>query len=151
MTVRNSATWDINDTMKSDWNFDTIKSMGAMGTFRGSVKELNVPAGMILEDGESDDEQDSINTGGATKGSDPLVGPPLGMNSEASHSTIMIKSPPRISTNIDVINEEDGTCNSISNENQILKSIAPLPQVTPLLIRVLFAVQGVHPMRQGHR
>ncbi|TFK28741.1 STE/STE20/YSK protein kinase [Coprinopsis marcescibilis] len=91
-TVRSAATWDANDTMKSDWNFDTVKSLGAMGTFRGSVKDLGMPPNMIPEE-ESDDGEDSIDTGAATKGSDPLSAS-IGINAHASHSTVLIKNPP---------------------------------------------------------
>ncbi|KAF8076385.1 Ste20-like serine/threonine kinase [Lyophyllum atratum] len=81
-SVRNSQAWD---TMRSDWNFDTIKS-SAMGTFRTMAKDLEMPVDMIPDEDEMSDEEGhgSIDTGGATKGSDPLVG---------AHSTVIIKSP----------------------------------------------------------
>ncbi|KAJ2931750.1 hypothetical protein H1R20_g5373, partial [Candolleomyces eurysporus] len=88
-TVKSTATWDMNDTVRSDWNFDTVKSIAAMGTFRGSAKDLLMPPGMIPEESDDfDDTDDSIDTGVATKGSDPLLS-----NSQASHSTVIIKSP----------------------------------------------------------
>lgn len=94
-TVRSHATWDVNDTMRSDWNFDTVKSMAAMGTFRGSIKDLGMPPGMIPEDGEeSDDGEASVDTGLATKGSDPIHHH-LGTHPEAAESnTVVIKSLP---------------------------------------------------------
>ncbi|EAU84785.2 STE/STE20/YSK protein kinase [Coprinopsis cinerea okayama7 len=101
-TIRNTATWDMNDTIRSDWNFDTVKSMGAMGTFRGSVKDLGMPTGMILEADESDDGETSIDTGAATKGSDPLLS-----NSQAAHSTVMIKNPPPHLAESDDIADDD--------------------------------------------
>lgn len=79
----------MNDTVRSDWNFDTVKSMAALGTFRGSAKDLMMPPGMIPEESDDfDDTDDSIDTGVATKGSDPILS-----NSQASHSTVIIKSP----------------------------------------------------------
>lgn len=88
-TVKNTATWDVNDTMRSEWNFDTVKSISAMGTFRGSAKDLMMPPGMIPEEDDyDDDDEQTIDTGAATKGSDPLLS-----NSEASHSTVIIKAP----------------------------------------------------------
>lgn len=94
-SVRSNGTWDINDTMKSDWNFDTVKSVAALGTFRGTVSDLSLPPGMIAEDDESFDvdEEDSMDTGAATRGSEPTQINGLGMSIEAAHSTMVIKSP----------------------------------------------------------
>lgn len=92
-SVRNSVAWD-DGTMRSDWNFDTIKSTSAMGTFRSMAKDLVMPPGMELdeEDEDNDDEAyGSIDTSGATKGSVPLTAGGLGMNSQAAHSTVIIK------------------------------------------------------------
>ncbi|KAF5387828.1 hypothetical protein D9615_000411 [Tricholomella constricta] len=91
-SVRQSQVWD---TMRSDWNFDTIKTSSAMGTFRTMAKDLDMPMGMVPDEDElSDDEgHGSIDTGAATKGSDPLTSGRLGMNSQAAHSTVIIKSP----------------------------------------------------------
>ncbi|KAF9009043.1 kinase-like domain-containing protein [Cyathus striatus] len=38
-TVRNNMSWDANNTMRSEWNFDTMKT-SAMGTFRSMANEL---------------------------------------------------------------------------------------------------------------
>ncbi|KAJ7228647.1 kinase-like domain-containing protein [Mycena pura] len=82
--------WEMNGTMRSDWNFDTIKSVSAMGTFRSMAKDLTMPPGMELD--ENDENSDceegyaSVDTGGATKGSDPI-----GMNAQATHSTVVIR------------------------------------------------------------
>jgi serine/threonine-protein kinase 24/25/MST4 len=97
-SVRSNATWDANDTMRSDWNFDTVKSMAAMGTFRATINDLNPPNGMIFEDDEEfyetdGHDQDSFDTDAATKGSDAIPTPSLGMNADASHSTMVIKNP----------------------------------------------------------
>ncbi|KAG5652433.1 hypothetical protein H0H81_005029 [Sphagnurus paluster] len=90
-SVRQSQAWD---TMRSDWNFDTVKSSSAMGTFRTMARDLDMPMGMVPdEDYVSDDEgHGSIDTGAATKGSDPLVGSGLGTNPRPAHSTVIIKS-----------------------------------------------------------
>jgi serine/threonine-protein kinase 24/25/MST4 len=80
--------------MRSDWNFDTIKTVSALGTFRGTINDLSLPPGMVAEDDESFDDvdgQNSIDTGAATKGSDPILVNGLGMNPGASHSTIIVK------------------------------------------------------------
>lgn len=91
-TVKNT-TWDGNDSMRSDWNFDTVKSISAMGTFRGSARDLLMPPGMIPEEDDFDDTDESIDTGGATQGSDPLTSSGIGSNSHAAHSTVIIKAP----------------------------------------------------------
>ncbi|KAJ6599067.1 kinase-like domain-containing protein [Mycena vulgaris] len=87
--------WDTNGTMRSDWNFDTIKSVSAMGTFRSMAKDLAMPPGMELdEDDEGSDYEEghaSVDTGGATKGSDPIH---IGMHSQGAHSTVIIRPPP---------------------------------------------------------
>ncbi|KAJ7700091.1 STE/STE20/YSK protein kinase [Mycena rosella] len=90
--------WETNGTMRSDWNFDTVKSVSAMGTFRSMAKDLAMPPGMELdEDDEGSDYEEghaSVDTGGATKGSDPIhIGSALGMNSQAAHSTVIIRPP----------------------------------------------------------
>ena len=82
--------------MRSDWNFDTIKTVSALGTFRGTINDLSLPPGMVAEDDESFDGvdgQDSIDTDAATKGSDPISVNGLGMYPGASHSTIIVKPP----------------------------------------------------------
>ncbi|KAL0949993.1 hypothetical protein HGRIS_010004 [Hohenbuehelia grisea] len=95
-TVRNSMAWDTNASIRSDWNFETIKSMSAMGTFRSMAKDLApMPPGMIPDEEDeyqSDGGNASVDTAAATKGSDPLVNG-LGMNSQAAHSTVIIRPP----------------------------------------------------------
>ncbi|KAF8897533.1 kinase-like domain-containing protein [Infundibulicybe gibba] len=93
-TVRNSLAWDGNASMRSDWNFDTIKSSSAMGTFRSMVKDLPTPNGMELDEesiSDIDDNTGSFDTNGATQGSDPTMGVALGLNADAIHSTVIIK------------------------------------------------------------
>ncbi|KAJ7591006.1 Ste20-like serine/threonine kinase [Mycena floridula] len=86
-TVRSLA-WDATGTMRSDWNFDTVRSTtSAMGTFRSMARDLTYF--------EEEDEA-SVNTGGATKGSDPIGGSVLGSNSLAAHSTVSEKDIPTL-------------------------------------------------------
>ncbi|KAF8165346.1 STE STE20 YSK protein kinase [Crassisporium funariophilum] len=96
-TVKSHATWDTNNTMRSDWNFDTIKTVSALGSFRGTVNDLSLPPGMVAEDDDEymddSDTQESMDTGAATKGSDPIMHGGLGMNPDAAHSTVIIKPP----------------------------------------------------------
>ncbi|KAI6047184.1 kinase-like domain-containing protein [Pisolithus marmoratus] len=89
----------INDTIRSDWHFDTIKSTSVMGTFRSAAKGL-VPAienDDLAVDDQSiyEEDQDSFDTGGAVKGStiiDPTV---VRMNSHVTHSTVRINVIPQ--------------------------------------------------------
>lgn len=68
-----------------------------MGTFRSIAKDLT-PAGMDADDDYIDEEElayeeeghGSVDTGAATKGSDPIANS-IGMNSHALHSTMIIK------------------------------------------------------------
>ncbi|KAH9482647.1 Serine/threonine-protein kinase 26 [Psilocybe cubensis] len=96
-SFRANPTWNANDTMRSDWNFDTVKTMSALGTFRGTINDLSMPPGMVAEDDDESlydaDGQESIDTGAATKGSDPVISNSLGMNPDAAHSTVIIKTP----------------------------------------------------------
>jgi serine/threonine-protein kinase 24/25/MST4 len=101
-SIRNNAPWDDNGTMKSDWNFDTIKSTSAMGTFRSMAIDLGMPATMEAYDDDISayESHSSIDTG-ATNGSEPLVGGGLGLNAQAAHSTVLIK-PSRPAPEIDI-------------------------------------------------
>lgn len=89
VTVRNR---DTARSTQSEWTFDTVKSTAAMGTFRNMEKDLVAYHGLD----PSEDSMygvppmDSINTGGATRGSDPVY---FGMP-DAVHSTVVIKTPP---------------------------------------------------------
>ena len=77
--------------MRSDWNFDTVKTMSALGTYRGTVNDL-LPSAMVPEENESFDDTEvhgSIDSENATRGSDPILG--IGMNLDAAHSTVVIK------------------------------------------------------------
>jgi serine/threonine-protein kinase 24/25/MST4 len=80
--------------MRSDWNFDTVKSVAALGAFRGTANELLMPSGMIPE-GDNEDIHsgifNSMDTGAATKGSDPIPSSTLGADEAAPRSTVIIK------------------------------------------------------------
>ncbi|KAF9057578.1 STE/STE20/YSK protein kinase [Panaeolus papilionaceus] len=94
-TVKAHGTWDLNNTMRSEWNFDTLKSVSALGTFRGTINDLSQVHSVSEEDeySDNDDRRDSMDSGAATKGSDPILRNGLGTNSGADHSTVLIKSP----------------------------------------------------------
>jgi serine/threonine-protein kinase 24/25/MST4 len=87
--VRNSIAWD-NNTMRSDWNFDTVRTVSAMGTITSMAQDLQIPTTTIPDIDEESDFEDmrpSIDTGAATNGS----GSGIGRNVEAAHSTVVIK------------------------------------------------------------
>lgn len=96
-SMRNSvASWD--GTLRSDWNFETIRSTAAMGTIRGMAKDL-MPPGMVPEDDADEgsaydgmEDRDSLDTSAAAKGSDMTNGVGIGMNAGAAHSTIAIRT-----------------------------------------------------------
>ncbi|KXN86272.1 Serine/threonine-protein kinase svkA [Leucoagaricus sp. SymC.cos] len=91
-TIRNSIAWE-NNTMRSDWSFDTVRTVSAMGTIRSMAHDLQMPAGMVPdidEETEFEESQPSIDTGAATKRSDGLA-TGIGINSQAAHSTVVIK------------------------------------------------------------
>ncbi|KAK7470646.1 hypothetical protein VKT23_002070 [Stygiomarasmius scandens] len=95
-TVRNSMAWDANSSIRSDWNFDTIKTSSVMGTFRGMAKDLASTPTFEDEEDESyvvSDSHASVDTAGATRGSDPIIEGVIGSNAGAAHSTVLIKSP----------------------------------------------------------
>ena len=73
--------------MKSDWNFDTIKTVSALGSIRGTLHELSMPPGMVPE--EDDSLDDTIESTASLRGSDPMG---IGTNEDALHSTVIIKS-----------------------------------------------------------
>ena len=90
-TVRNSGVWD--GTMRSDWNFDTIRSTSAMGSFRSMAKDLTTHGTIPDEEYENEslyEVRESVNTDGATHGSDAPTNSLL-PNSDAGHSTVVIR------------------------------------------------------------
>lgn len=96
-SVRNSiASWE--GTLRSDWNFDTIRSTAAMGTFSSMAKDI-MPPGMIPDENEEDEDNletaETIATSGATNGGSDLNTRPsagIGMNMDAVRSTVIIHS-----------------------------------------------------------
>ena len=92
-TVKATANWESNATIRSDWNFDTVKSSSVMGTFSSAARDL-LPD-MDDEEAEEDpsaygEEDQSVDTEGAIKGSSSGIG----TSYQASHSTVMIKPLP---------------------------------------------------------
>ncbi|KAI0796648.1 kinase-like domain-containing protein [Abortiporus biennis] len=85
-TIRNSGAWD--GSVRSEWNFDTIKTSSVMGTFRSLAKDL----AEVTPEEDAEDTSDSlydiseVDSTGATKGSDGI-----GMNVDAAHSTVVIR------------------------------------------------------------
>jgi serine/threonine-protein kinase 24/25/MST4 len=95
-TVKGTVNWESNVTIRSDWNFDTIRSSSVMGTFTSAARDL-LPD-MDDEEAEEDplvcdDEDQSVDTEGAINGSEQLVTSGIGMSHQATHSTVLIKSP----------------------------------------------------------
>jgi serine/threonine-protein kinase 24/25/MST4 len=93
-SIRNNGTWD--GSLRSEWSFDTIKSMSAMGSYRSMARDF-AAHGSIPDDYEYEDDEvayearDSVQTDGATKGSDVTATNRLFDNAEASHSTVLIR------------------------------------------------------------
>ncbi|CAL1700618.1 unnamed protein product [Somion occarium] len=129
-TVRNSVAWD--GTLRSDWNFDTIRTTSAMGSFRSMAKDL---AGLAPEEGEYSEEErslydvpESIDTSGATKGSDLQTSGigAIAMNSQAGHSTVVIRpvaSPSPVEKGIPELLAE-----TVSGETEGSSGPSTLPQ-----------------------
>ena len=102
--VQMQQTWDRNDTLRSEWNFETVKSAASvMGSFRSltNAKENFLPIGVELDEGYTDEEEglasieeseDGFDTTGPIKGnSDPSIANGLGVNPYAQHSTVVIR------------------------------------------------------------
>lgn len=82
--------------MKSDWNFDTVKTISALGSIRGTLHELSLNPNVVAEEGGFDDnvlrnttEPDSSTS---TNGSDQTAANDPGVNSDPVLSTVIIKS-----------------------------------------------------------
>ena len=102
-SVRSHAAWDANNTIRSDWSFDTVKSMSALGTYSGTVNDL-LPSAMVSQDNEPFDDSEvngSIDSEGATNDSDLITG--IGMNLNAANSIII--NAPRSPGPIDTTDE----------------------------------------------
>lgn len=90
-TIRASGAWD--GTLRSEWNFDTVRTNSAMGSFRSMARDLDPTGDEYYDDEDSMYGIESINTEGATKGSDPPSGlAALSLNAQAAHSTVVIRS-----------------------------------------------------------
>lgn len=99
--------------MRSDWNFDTVRTASAMGTISSMAQDLQMPTGMVPDiDEESDFEEirPSIDTGAATQGS----GSGIGRNAEAAHSTVIIKPLEKPAQSGNRIPEEEETPSGMS-------------------------------------
>lgn len=96
-TIRGTTMWESNGTIRSDWNFDTIKSTHVMGTFSSFAKDLlpEMDDEDVVDNESSmyEEAEGSIDTGGAVNGSTPLEFGGIGMNMGAAHSTVIIKTP----------------------------------------------------------
>ncbi|KAA1466516.1 Pkinase-domain-containing protein [Dentipellis sp. KUC8613] len=96
-TARNSiASWDAG-TLRSEWNFETIKSTAAMGTFRGMARDL-MPPGMVPDEDdesvfETAEDGQTMDSTTALKGSEIPAHGGIGISSQAAHSTVLIRSP----------------------------------------------------------
>ncbi|KAI0278827.1 kinase-like domain-containing protein [Russula aff. rugulosa BPL654] len=100
-TTRNSiASWD-KGTLKSEWNFETIRSTAAMGSFRSMAKDLVRPGVIPDEDEEAvslfgtaeDGDGDSMDTDAATKGSEiPPNSGATGSEIQAQNNTVIVRS-----------------------------------------------------------
>ncbi len=108
------GTIDVNGTMRSEWVFDTVRTVSGgvgngHGTHRANVKDvLKLPQDSGVENSDSDkepyngfaieeeDEDEEFESTGAVKGSDASANISagsygIGMNAAASHSTVVIK------------------------------------------------------------
>ncbi|KAH8118693.1 Pkinase-domain-containing protein [Phellopilus nigrolimitatus] len=112
-------TWGRNDTVRSEWIFETVRSTknGSVASAYRSLAQVQfgagggaMPPGMVPDEDDPyydedvdieglapiEESEDSYDTGGATKGSDEHHGNAaarLGQNDAASHSTVVIRPP----------------------------------------------------------
>jgi serine/threonine-protein kinase 24/25/MST4 len=92
------ASWD-NGTLKSEWNFETIRSTVAMGSFRNMANDLVRPGVIPDEDEEAvslfgtAEDGDSLDTDAAMKGSDIQHNPGgTGSGIQAQNTTVVVRS-----------------------------------------------------------
>jgi len=105
--------WDNNDTIRSDWNFDTVKSTSVMGTFSSAAKDLipEMDDGDMSEELSIYEEDQSIDTGNAVYGGSAFGSVEARINQHAAHSTIRIQvvrddeDPPFLSASADFLGE----------------------------------------------
>lgn len=95
-TVRGTVNWENNDTIRSDWNFDTMKSTSVMGTFKSAAKD-------VVSEIEDDDStvgdqliyEEDQESGGAVKGSAVTDPTAVRLNSHVTHSTLRVNTAPQ--------------------------------------------------------
>jgi serine/threonine-protein kinase 24/25/MST4 len=85
--------------LKSEWNFETIRSTAAMGSFRSMAKDLVRPGVIPDEDEEAvslfgtAEDGDSLDTDAATKGSEIPPNPGgTGSEIQAQSNTVVVRS-----------------------------------------------------------
>jgi serine/threonine-protein kinase 24/25/MST4 len=96
-TLTSIASWD-NGTLRSEWNFETIRSTAAMGSFRNMARDLVQPG--VIPDEDEDvasfgtaEDGDSLDTAAATEGSDiPLNPGGPGSEIQEQQATVVIRS-----------------------------------------------------------
>lgn len=140
-TVRGTINWENNDTIRSDWNFDTMKSTSVMGTFKSAAKDV-VPEieGDDLTVGDQlvyEEDRESFDTGGAVKGrtvTDPTA---VRLNSHVTHSTIRVNTVP-----------QDRDFLNASTSSQLDASVESMGLGTPLQDGLTEAF-GVPPVYSG--
>ena len=136
-TTRNSiASWD-KGTLKSEWNFETIRSTAAMGSFRSMAKDLARP-GVIPDEDEEEaslfgtaNDGDSLDTDAATKGSE--IPPSLsgtGSEIQAQNNTVIVRSqlasaPGRVVPTEEVAPSE--TCTSEPTNSSVTPDLGAPP------------------------
>lgn len=141
-TVRNSGAWD--GTVRSEWNFDTMKSTSAMGSYRSMIRDFGTHGSIPDEDeyaygddgGSTYEAHESVQTDGATKGSDVPSNNSLMSNAEASHSTVVIRPitmPPNEKDLPSLLqdNASDETAGSLEPATPPQQSMSPTDNVEP--------------------
>jgi serine/threonine-protein kinase 24/25/MST4 len=94
-TLTSIASWD-NGTLRSEWNFETIRSTAAMGSFRSMARDLVQPGSIPDEDEEvasfgTAEDGDSLDTAAATDGSNiPLNPGGIGSETQAEQQTTVV-------------------------------------------------------------
>lgn len=102
------------------------------------AKDLAMPPGMEPDEDDISDYEEghaSIDTGGATKGSDPLVGGGLGINSLAAHSTVIIKPARTRSSEKDIpelLASEDSSPEETPSGSPATPPVGALASTVPL-------------------
>lgn len=88
--------WENNDTIRSDWNFDTVNSTSVMGTFSSAAKDLmpDMDDEEMLEDTSIyEEDQGALDTTASIKGT-VAFDTPIAVNKHAGNSTVRIHVVP---------------------------------------------------------